>query len=74
MGDAGALKLAAVGWTIAILAVSWASIERRGRKRAEQAINDHRRESDADRHLREHKLREAVTAMREALRDLNDEP
>jgi hypothetical protein len=67
VGESFALKLAAFGWTIATIAVSWAIVERRGRKQAEQRHDDRQRESDAYRHERLNRLREATTAMKNAL-------
>ena len=67
MGDSFALKFAAFGWTIAALAVSWAIIERRGRKQAERRHDDRQRDSDAARHERLSRLREATMAMKRAL-------
>jgi tRNA(Arg) A34 adenosine deaminase TadA len=67
VGDASALKLAAVGWTIALLAMSWAIVERRGRVRAELEKDQRQRDSDAAHHARVARLREASTEMRKAL-------
>jgi len=70
VGDSLALKLAAFGWTIASLAITWAIIERRGRHRAERARDERQRESDAERHERMRRLRDATEAMRAAVQDL----
>ena len=70
VGDSLALKLAAFGWTIAALAMTWAIIERRGRHRAERARDERQRESDAERHERVRRLRDATEAMRRAVQDL----
>ena len=70
MGDSFALKLSAFGWTIAVLAVAWAIVERRGRKDAEHARDERQRESDAERHERMRRLRDATEAMRLAVQDL----
>jgi hypothetical protein len=66
--DAGALKLAAAGWTAFVLALSWAVIERRERQRVEAARHERDRESDAERVVRMARHREAVAALREATR------
>lgn len=70
MCDSLALKLAAFGWTIAALAVTWAIVERRGRKQAEHSRDERQRESDAERHERVRRLHEAADAMRAAVQDL----
>lgn len=77
VGDSFALKLAAFGWTIAALAMTWAIVERRGRKQAERERINRDRESDAAQHERINRLRMATTAMKDALdsidREQNDE-
>jgi hypothetical protein len=77
MGDVGALKLAAAGWTIAVLLGVWLVVERRARNAAEFARAERDRESDADRATRIQRQQEAIRAMRDALsaldRETNDE-
>jgi hypothetical protein len=65
--DAGALKLAAAGWTAFVLALSWAVIERRERQRIEAARRERDRESDAERVTRMARHRDAVAALRRAV-------
>lgn len=72
MGDSLTLKIAALGWTIAALAITWAIVERRGRKQVEYARDERQRESDAERHERLRKLLDATEAIREAVKDLTD--
>jgi hypothetical protein len=64
---ASALKLAAVGWTAFVLALAWALLERRQRRRSDDARWERDRESDAERVERMAKQREAVAALRNAL-------
>jgi hypothetical protein len=71
VGESFALKLAAFGWTIAALAMTWAIVERRGRKQAERTRDERQRESDAAHHARISRLREASMAMRDALDSLD---
>ena len=77
MGDANALKLAAAGWTIAILLGAWLVVERRARKAAEFAREERERESDADRATRMQRQQDAIRAIHDALsaldRATNDE-
>lgn len=68
MDDAGALKLAAAGWTAFVLALSWGLLERRARQRVETTRRERERESDAERVQRMARQREAVTALRLAVR------
>jgi hypothetical protein len=70
--DAGALKLAAAGWTAFVLALSWAVIERRERQRVEAARRDRDRESDAEHVSRMARHREAVASLREAMRVIEE--
>ena len=48
-------------------------IERRGRQHAERVRDERQRESDAERHERMQRLRDATEAMRLAVQDLTDE-
>lgn len=72
MGDA-ALKLAAVGWTIAALLAAWIVVERRARKAAERAREERDRDSDTDRVERMRRQREALDVMRAVLESLDRE-
>jgi Flp pilus assembly protein TadB len=67
VGESFALKLAAFGWTIAALAMTWAIVERRGRKQAEQDRASRDRDSDAAHRERVAGLQEVRRAMRDAL-------
>lgn len=71
MGDANALRLAAAGWTIAVLLFAWLVVERRSRKAAEFAREERDRESDADRAARMQRQQDAIKAMRDALSALD---
>lgn len=73
MGDANALRLAAAGWTIAVLLGAWVVVERRARKAAEFARMERDRESDADRTTRMQRQQDAIQAMRDALSVLDRE-
>lgn len=72
MDDAGALRLAAAGWTAFVLALSWGLLERRARERAEAARRDRERESDAERVQRMARHRDAVAALREAMQVIEE--
>lgn len=71
MGDANALRLAAAGWTVAVLLGAWLVVERRARKAAEFARAERDRESDAERAERMRQQREAIDVMRSALATLD---
>ena len=66
MGHENTLRLAAAGWTIAVLLAAWVAVERRARKAAEFARDERERESNANQVERIRRQREAIELMRAA--------
>lgn len=73
MGDANALRLAAAGWTIAVLLGAWLVVERRARKAAEFARMERDRESDADHVERMKRQRSSIEAIKAAIATIDQD-